>query len=282
MPRFSSIENIARVIWLGRYSEDNLMALLYAAYFDVSGEPEGHPVMSVGGVVAPVKKWKRFEMEWNKALTAENIKEFHATDFAAREGAFKGWSDDRRRHFFRVLKGIIKHNINKLLAASMEIDAWNEVNQEYFLAENYKSPYAMCSCTLIRELRKWAKRKKITSPLEYIFEDGDDGWDGLVELCKREHVVPIRLPKAKAIPCQAADLIAWKNRIAAINSLRKLNKIQSASGPDWDNLLELFSELDSLKTVMGLRPSKPGIYGKDALIRSCKQSGIPTRKALGF
>jgi hypothetical protein len=256
------------------------MAIMYAAYFDASGQPRGSAVLSVAGAASPIKKWMRFEREWGDALAAEGIKQFHATDFASSRKEFTSWKDDkiRRGTFLRTLLEIIKRNTNKLVMASLEIEAWNLVNQEYFLEENYQSPYAMCSCTLIRELKKWAKQKRIRSPVEYVFEDGDDGWDGLNKLCAREGVTPIRLPKEKAIPCQAVDLLAWKNRIACTNADAKLRKVQAASFPDWENVAGLFAELDSLKNVL-VRPGKPGIYGRDALIRSCQQSGIAKRKS---
>lgn len=207
----------------------------YAAYFDVSGEPSGYAVLSVAGAAAPVKKWMRSEREWGEALAAEGVKQFHATDFAASRKEFTSWRGDkiRRGKFLCTLLEIIKRNTNKLVMASIEIEAWNVVNQEYFLQENYQSPYAMCSVTLIHELKNWAKQKRIKSSVEYIFEDGDDGWDGLKMLCAREFVTPIRLPNEKAIPCQAADLLAWKNRIACTNADVRLRKVQAASSPDW-------------------------------------------------
>jgi len=259
------------------------MAMMYAAYFDVSGKPHGYAVLSVAGAVAPIEKWIRFEREWGEALVAEGIKQFHATDFASSQKEFTSWKDNkiRRGKFAGTLLEIIKRNTNKLVMASIEIEAWNLVNQEYFLEENYHSPYAMCSCTLIRELKKWAKRKGIKSPVKYIFEDGDDGWGGLTKLCARECVTPIRLPKEKAIPCQAADLLAWKNRIACTNADVKLRKVQAASFPEWENVEGLFADLDSLKNVL-VRPGKPGIYGRDALVRSCQQSGIAKRKSFAL
>jgi hypothetical protein len=52
---YSTTEHIAKSIWLGRYSGKNFMAMLsYTAYFDLSGEPTGFPVISVAGAVAPV------------------------------------------------------------------------------------------------------------------------------------------------------------------------------------------------------------------------------------
>jgi hypothetical protein len=105
------------------------MVLLYASYFDASGKPGRHPVLSVAGAVAPVKKWIRFERDWQQVLKDEGVTEFHATDFAASRKEYEGWKDDkpRRTKFLNRLGKIIKDNTNKLFMVSVEIDAWDSV-----------------------------------------------------------------------------------------------------------------------------------------------------------
>jgi hypothetical protein len=160
--------------------------------------------------------------------------------------------------------------------ASMEIDAWDSVNKDYHLQERYHSPYAMCGCRVVLEINQWAIKKR-QPRIEYIFEDGDAGWGGLVQLCKDEAgITPIRLPKTKAIPCQAADLLAWKNRISCTNAKMKMNKIESASSPDFENFNALLAELASLEKLL-VRPGVPGIFGREALLRNCKKHGIKER-----
>jgi len=257
------------------------MAMLYVAYCDASGKPSGCPVLTVGGAVAPIKKWTRLEKEWTAALRGEQLSEFHYTDFASGEGEFKGWKGDkhRRSRFLAVLQGIIKRDINKLFMASVEIDAWNEVNREYLMEEVFYSPYALCGYTVVKQVLKWAKGKAIKTPIEFIFEEGDDGWSGLVELCKRSSIVPIRLPKERAIPCQVADWIAWKNRTAATNALLKLNNTLAASYPDFENFKGILEDWESLNNVLVV-PGTPGFYGREALLRTCKNSGIIKRSEL--
>lgn len=255
------------------------MALFYAAYFDASGKPSGYPVLSVGGAVASINKWQRFERDWGKILEREGVKEFHATDFAASQGEYKGWKGDkpRRSKFLTDLGEVTKKNINKLFMVNVEIEAWNEVNHEYVLEEVFHNPYALCGYTAIRQILKWARSKRLPlSRLRIVFEDGDDGWEGLVKLAKRNNVVPIRLPKTVAVPCQAADMIAWKSRIAFTNGLRRLDKVTSAPYPDFENFRGIIDEWSSLEKAL-VRPGAPGVYGREALIKTCKDSGIIKR-----
>jgi hypothetical protein len=99
------------------------MVLLYAAYFDASGEAEGYAVLTIAGAVAPVKKWIRFETQWTDILHAEGVTEFHATDFASSQGEYVGWKGDkeRRSNFLSRLIAVVKTNTNKLFSVSVEL-----------------------------------------------------------------------------------------------------------------------------------------------------------------
>jgi len=98
-----------------------------AAYLDASGKNEGYSALCVAGLAAPIKKWIRFESQWKAALERQGVQVFHMTDFAASKKEFKGWHGDteRRGRFIAELLEITKRNVNKLLVATIEIDAWN-------------------------------------------------------------------------------------------------------------------------------------------------------------
>jgi hypothetical protein len=272
-----SIEQLARVIWLGRYSTENLMGLLHAAYFDASGKREGFTVLTVAGAVAPIKKWIRFEKRWTDVLKSEGVSEFHATDFAASEGEFRQWKGDktRRSAFLDRLIRIIKDNTNKFFSVSVELDGWKKVDSEYLLTEGFYSPYSLAGFAVINQTLKWAKRKRVTPP-EFIFEEGDDGWEGLLKLCSWDKITPIRLPKAKAIPCQVGDMLAWKSRITATNSLRRLEKMEQSKRFDSETVALIRSDLESLSKLQ-VRPGTANVFGPEHLRNSCKLSKIPRR-----
>jgi hypothetical protein len=277
----SAIWQMARILWLNGFSESNIMAMLHVAYFDASGEniPD-YTVLAVGGAAAPVKKWDRFKKDWDETLKAHRLSEFHYTDFATYQGEFKeGWRDKQKRsRFLAMLKEIIKRNTNNFFMASVELDAWNEVNREYLLEEDFYSPYALCAYEVVSQVLMWARSKRIRNSLQFIFEEGDDGWSGVLKLCKKIGVVPVRLPKEQAIPCQLADWIAWKNRIANTNALAKLSTTPKHIYPDRAVIKEMLKEWESLENVL-VKPGNPVFFGRDALLDSCKASHIPKRSA---
>jgi hypothetical protein len=261
---------------VGEYSPNNLMAILCAAYFDASGKQDGYPVLTVAGAVAPVKKWIRFEKQWRNVLLAEGVTEFHATDFAASQGEYKNWRNKTRRAaFLGKLIGIIKENTNKLFSVSVEMDAWRQVDSEFLLTEGFYSPYALAGFAVIQQTVKWATRKRVAIP-EFIFEDGDYGWDGLLKLCAWDKITPVRLSKARAIPCQVGDLLAWKSRITATNSLRRLEQMERSIVSASEVAPLIRSDLASLSKLQ-VRPGMAYVFAHDALRRSCKLSKFPRR-----
>ncbi len=253
--------------------------MFYTAYFDASGKV-ADPVMTVAGSVASVRKWSRFESQWGHALANEGIKVFHATDFAACKREFKNWRGDkaRRSSFMATLGKIIRNSTNRFFIASVELNAWQVVNEEYLLEEAFHHPYSLCGFSVVLQVEKWRKGKGIRSPIEYVFEPGDEGWDGLRRLCSTSGIEPIR---KKAVPCQVADWIAWKNRIACTNSLAKLNAIAPVSDVllDIENFLGIADEIKSLDKML-VRPGRSLVYSPDALRRTCIKSRVPKRQKI--
>ena len=249
--------------------------MLCAAYFDASGKQGGYPFLTVAGATSPIKKWIRFEKQWNQALTDEGVTEFHATDFASSEGEYKEWKGDKERRsaFVDRLTRIIKNNVNKLFMVTVEMPAWKEVNREYLLAETLHSPYALAGFTVAAQARKWAMRKRLTpSSFKVFFEDGDEGWGGLKQLCQRYcNFDPIRIPKKEGIPFQIGDFLAWKTRITATNAMKIMAGFRRG-----DNLDELSRELNSLNRIT-VCPGHNGIYSPRALIKTCQNLKVPRR-----
>jgi len=72
----------------------------FCSYFDGSGDGN-KPVQAVSGFVSTVKKWARFETEWNAILKANGISALHTTDYVSNAGEFTDWRGDsaRRKQF---------------------------------------------------------------------------------------------------------------------------------------------------------------------------------------
>jgi hypothetical protein len=248
------------------------MTLLCAAYFDASGSRGTHRFLTVAGASSTIEKWKLFERMWSDALYDEGVTEFHATDFAANEGEYRGWKGDklRRSRFLKRLMQIIQKKVNKLYLATNETPIWDDVDREYMLSEHLHSPYALAGFKVAADAVKWAKKKK--APIEVFFESGDEGWGGLKELCEKHgHFTPEQLTKKKSVAFQVGDFLAWKARIAAQNSLRIVEGLQAG-----DNLKDLQKQLNSLNRHL-VCPGHNGIFTHRNLVKICEGANVPKR-----
>jgi hypothetical protein len=252
------------------------MVMICAAYFDASGKQSGYRFLTVAGASSPIEKWTLFEKLWLSALRDEGVTEFHATDFAASQGEYKDWKGDRPRRsaFIKRLAQIIQKNVNKLHIVTVEMAVWDEVDREYMLSEHFHSPYALAGFTATNEALRWGMRKKVL-PLEVFFEDGDEGWGGLKQLCEKyNRFEPIRLPKREAVPFQVGDFFAWKTRITAQNATKIFDNLKAG-----DTLRELRRELKSLERVM-VCPGDNGLYTRRNLVKNCQTFKVPKRNPI--
>ena len=256
------------------------MSMFYSSYFDASGKSDSHPFVTMAGAGSTIEKWKGFEREWSAILTREKVTEFHATDFASSLAEFKNWKGDkgRRSHFLRDLVAVARKYTNKLFTVTVEMAEWSAVNSLYMLEEHFYSPYALAGLASADQTIFWAKnRKKADSHIQIFFEAGDEGWDGLSNLCQKYlKVEPVRLPKKKAYAFQLGDMLAWKTRITATNTILKLRAIESYI-PEYEREFErMRKELRNLDKLM-CRPANEGIFSRKSLIRNCERYKVPKR-----
>lgn len=254
--QYNIIEHLARAVLFSSYHENALMAM-FSAYFDASGHPDQQSVITVAGFVSSVKKWTRFDSEWNAILKSEGVEYFRMSEFASNQGQFShGWrrATDRRREFITRLAMCLRRNVNKSFRATLIMPDYVQVNQRFLLEEGLGRPYTLCAMLCSFNLRKWAKAKHAERKLLYFFEDGDKD-KGDFEYHHKETYgeKPLFLPASKAVAFQAADFAGWKTRanvqqalkddhdlekgIRLMQSVAMLSKIPHAAGViDWKGL----------------------------------------------
>jgi hypothetical protein len=258
-------EHKANQIW------EEVIIVLYSCYFDASGKQRGHEFMTIGGAGSTAEKWGQFDREWSKILKREGVSEFHATDFAASQGEYTGWKGDkgRRSHFLRDLIAVAQKYTNKLFTGTIALSDWRYVNTIYALEEHFFSPYSYVGFGLVDQAISWAKRRKEPDAQFLVaFEDGDEGWGGLRDLCMRYmRLEPIRLPKSKACALQLGDMLAWKTRITAVNATKAVDQRQ---------IDKHLARLDKLMFCPALQAG----FRKKSIIGNCERFRVPQRDAV--
>ncbi len=225
--------------------------------------------MTIGGAGSTAEKWGQFEREWSNILKREGVSEFHATDFAGSYGEYKDWKGDkgRRSHFLRDLIAVAQKYTNKMFTATVAMSDWRDVNTRYALEEYFFSPYAYVGFGLANEAVWWARRRKEpAAKFLAAFEDGDEGWGGLKNLCmKYLGFEPIKLPKKQACAFQLGDMLAWKTRITAVNATKTAD------------VRQIEKHLAQLNKLIVCPAVRAGIL-KRSIVANCRKFGVPQRE----
>lgn len=242
---------------------------MYSAYFDASGHPNQQTVLTVAGFVSTVKKWSRFDVEWNAILKAEGVAWFHMTDFVSSQGEFAvGWrgATQRRKPFIDRLAECLKRNVNKSFRTTVILDDYHTANKNFQVEERLGRPYTLCCLMCVHTLRRWAKRKGASGKLLYYFEDGDKDKGDFEQFHKTDYTVaPEFLDKTEAVAFQAADFAGWKIRSSVQTALKNDHTLEKG--------YDLLRSVEMLKRI----PKDAGVVNLETLARYCDLYKVPRR-----
>src|SRR3989442_1575061 len=165
-------------------------------------------------------------------------------DCAQSRGPYESWKgkEGQRKNFLRMLTEIIALHVDYGMATHIYYETFAKVNETYLLGEAVGNPYSLAGrdCTVIA--RRWVnKNKSAEVPVEYVFEEGDEGKGLLDKLMLRDgYPHPIFRPSRDRVmadrdgnrcevkgllPLQAADFAAYE--------LRKANVDVGVDAPWW-------------------------------------------------
>jgi len=208
------------------HDPDELLMVMFTAYFDASGHPKQKDEMSLSGFVATVGQWQHFERCWADHLKRWRIfVPFHMADFEASFAKQDNYKHFPYAHFHRKGK-----KMDRFLAESVTL--LNHCTQYSFgevcvIPEMRRAqregsfpawePYTYLGFMILHKTFLWARQMArnghASDQLEIIFECGDPGWEQLRRVAKAAFNTEIHCKsKDKLVPFQACDIVAWEHR----------------------------------------------------------------------
>jgi hypothetical protein len=205
----------------------------FTAHFDASGKPTSKGAMFVSGFVSTVEKWEKFTPLWLAHLDEYGLSNpFHMTEFvAARKEPYKSLVADapRASAFLNGAWRIIKKHIHKDFSQGVMLSAFHQVKSEYVIdpkheyAELLNAPLTYCGFGAYLLMHDWANRVKarkrdpivFDGPIEVIFDRGDQDRGKMIKVLEGYFDADLLFrDKAKVVPLQAADMLAWEHQRA--------------------------------------------------------------------
>lgn len=214
--RHSAVQHLAWAVWLNHDPATCWMVTL-AAYFDASGHQAGNSPIVIAALIAPEKKWLRFERDWKNMLTGSGIPYLHMKDFAHSRTPYEFLKGDKKKRD-QIIAAVCRaiKPINKIIAYHVPPSAFKEANARYMLEPFWEGAYTLAATACAQSVRRWTRENYSGQPVKYFIESGDQGQARSIELIKQVGVQLIPLPKQDAdtgdwfAPFQAADFVAYE------------------------------------------------------------------------
>ena len=143
-----------------------------------------------------------------------------------RGGEYHGWSNERCEQVYEQLIQVIRAYVSFGVVTAVDIQAYQEMVVGRELRRHFGNPYQCCVYCSIDHVCYWARENSVSERIAYILERGDTGQKKIIkrtlskvfeneDMCNRFQLgtlatVPKKHPEA--IPCQAADILAWEYR----------------------------------------------------------------------
>jgi hypothetical protein len=189
---------------------------LLQAYFDES-EREGGTFCVAGYAFAP-QQVKKFGKEWSR-LFAPYPGGLHMRDLAQRTRSFKGIDAEEQKRLICEAVKIINRRMTGGFAVSCNIHEIRELSPRWI--RGFGHAYSICCHLAMTAVGRYLDKIKSADSVTYVFESGHKNESEARDfihnavrcpeaLASYRHSGDAFLPKADAVPLQAADMLAWE------------------------------------------------------------------------
>lgn len=196
------------------------MISLLKAYLDEADDYTSNNCICFGihGLVAPVQAWHVLQCQWEDVLECNGIEAFHATDMAAAEKEFRGWSDYQKKHLTAQLVRVIKNNATefRLLGSGVVMSSFNYLPE--YRRRHLRNPYFTAAISVMFDATRFSHQEYEDRPIEFVFDQKlkhkqwiDSAYEGVLatkwgHLCAARSMADHKLVS----PVQIADFVAYE------------------------------------------------------------------------
>lgn len=208
------------LLWVLAPEKNDLMALLQS-FFDESYGPEG--VVCVAGYVFTKSRAQALDKSWRKMLDDWGLPHFRMSACAHGNEPFDTLSKEDHVKVEKEAIGLIHKYALHGVSATVDPTDLAKVKTGHPAGRFSATPYEFCVWHCVVMVAMWAREKRpgVTHSISYVFESGDAHQSEANAMMKFASTYPnfrdfsmygghAFLPKEKARPTQAADLLAWQ------------------------------------------------------------------------
>ena len=231
----------------------------FTVFLDDSGTSPSQHIAIASAVIIPAARLKALEKEWDNLKAKEQFTCFHMSEFAALnpKSEFATWADKQDRIAKRI-RQIVKKYVVQAFSMSVVKEDYDAIVPYELRKYVNKFHYSWAVTTVLSLVGRWSLISKVTSPIEYIFDNmgkpSDPKRREVEDIMELSEEISISQGKAGEyahwsfrdrceLPAlQCADIIAWTCYQHALFVFRKTPMKQlaqdmfndfEAHGKDW-------------------------------------------------
>jgi len=230
---------------------------------DESGIHDTSPVLTVAAYVARREQWQDWTKRWNVAKRP--IKVFHAVDCANFNGEFKGWSEENRDALVIRLLKVINDTDFPGIVIGIHMDEFRKAMAgRDDLRESLGEPYTACFQWVTQAIMNIADDLGSRERIGFVHEANDykreaeDSFEWVKGHGnpRRTRIGLVFEKKAKYVPLQAADALAYEGNKRFRDPSRQARRSWLALNPDGriiaahygrENMQELIDRLEKIR-----------------------------------
>lgn len=222
-------------------------------YIDDSGKEQDSPSLVLAGYLASEKAWSAFNKNWQGVLDAANIPAFHMVEAWRMGHAYQHLGALGRNQLIQDLLSCINMHVEYAFVLSIDLDAYRhwfarKEEPDLVLTRPYHFAFHSIQLLIADHIYKWRDDEDFSVILD---EQGGESARILLDAVdqnkafvatKRPHM---RMPKPRfdtdlrAIPLQAADMLAWLSRREDYNNRKGVDLKQAVESLWLDQALSM-------------------------------------------
>jgi hypothetical protein len=255
--------------WWEAHPDHLYMAM--KGYFDESGtHGADSPTVIVAGFLGTVAQWDAYERDLKVLLADYGVKKFHAKDFRATKGDFKGWTLPKKAKFNSRFLQLADQHLACGLSTVLPSADYHRIYRagQAVRSAPPESQYGLCLRAALWKSIIFMRDRKADWPLNLVFEagSGHEGEAGRIFGEVKDSLLPEYAPLLRsltfddksAVPLAIADSLAYAIfRMSAGYSKHPTEPNAAVVGPSdppyYVNKIPMSRTLIDENTLAGLR-----------------------------
>lgn len=148
--------------------------VIFTAYFDESGTHGDSHALVVAAQLGTARQWEIFERRLKRLQRENGFTIFHAKEFRAKSGEFRGWSDEKRYRLLAGMTELIRDTLTESISVVLETERYQREFRDAVRPNKMpvESHFGVCFRNVLSRAARTVEAKGDNHRLNVVLEGG--------------------------------------------------------------------------------------------------------------